>query len=110
MANHIIFVAPYLTSGSSAQQLYDAARTQAKGRAYRFGQKKDVLVYDFVTEHTIDVDIIEYRSGQLIKEYEEGTDPAEVKIGHRLEDAQDDESSIFGSRLAHKIFSNDEED
>jgi SNF2 family DNA or RNA helicase len=106
MANHIIFVAPYLTSGSSAQQLYDAARIQAIGRADRFGQKKVVQVYDFVTKHTIDVDILEKRNdGMLLKEYESPeSDPVTAVIGHRLEKVELGEQSTFGSRLSHKIF------
>jgi hypothetical protein len=108
MANHVIFVAPYFASGSSAQQLYDAARIQAIGRCKRFGQKKVVHVHDFVTANTIDVDILEKRNGMILKGYEKPTtDPCTAVMGHRL-DAEDDEQSIYGSRIANKIFEDEE--
>jgi len=67
MANHVLFVSPYLTKGSNAQQQYDAAMSQAIGRARRFGQEKRVHIYQYVTSKTIDVDIIEKRSSRVLK-------------------------------------------
>jgi SNF2 family DNA or RNA helicase len=67
IANHIIFVAPYHTTGSNAQYLYDAAMTQAIGRARRSGQEKTVNVYHYLVTGTIDVDIIEFRRSQILK-------------------------------------------
>lgn len=107
MANYIIFVAPYFTSGSNAQQLYDAARTQAIGRVRRFGQKKAVQVHDFVTNHTIDVDILEKRNQKLLKvsgKVGSGSDPANHITTVDFFDAETDEKSKFGSRIARLIF------
>ena len=111
MANHVIFVAPYLTSGSNAQQLYDAARTQARGRAHRFGQKKVVTVYNFITDCTIDVDILEHRTGKFVKACEkEDPESGEIVTEYILEDAESNRQSIHGSRLHRDIFSGDQDD
>lgn len=67
MANHVIFVAPYLTKGPSAQHTYQAAMMQAIGRSRRFGQTKRVHVYHFLAAKTIDVDIFEKRSQKVLK-------------------------------------------
>ncbi len=40
--------------------------TQAIGRARRFGQRKLVHIYHFVSLKTIDVDILEERTGKKI--------------------------------------------
>jgi len=66
MANHVIFMQPYYTSGENAQENYDAAMTQAIGRARRWGQEKVVHVYHFLTVNTIDVDYYEARNNVTI--------------------------------------------
>jgi hypothetical protein len=38
MANHVIFMQPYYTSGENAQENYESAMTQAIGHARRWGQ------------------------------------------------------------------------
>jgi hypothetical protein len=63
VANHIFFVAPYHTKGSIAQYLYDAAVTQAIGRARRYGQEKTVHVYHFLVNGTADAKIMQLRRG-----------------------------------------------
>lgn len=63
----MIFINPYLTEGARAQATYDAAMTQALGRALRFGQQKHVHVYHFLTAETIDVDLYEKREMGVIK-------------------------------------------
>jgi hypothetical protein len=62
MANHVIFMQPYYTSGENAQENYESAMTQAIGRARRWGQAKEVQVYHFLTVNTIDVDYHEART------------------------------------------------
>ncbi len=66
MASYIIFVSPYLTNGSAAQQIYDSTMKQAIGRAHRYGQKKIVQVYHFLTAFTFDVDLFEERRHQIV--------------------------------------------
>lgn len=66
VANHVVFVSPYHTKGSHAQQTYDAAMTQAIGRARRFGQMKKVHIYHFVAAHTVDVDVLEKRTSKVL--------------------------------------------
>ena len=66
MANHVIFLQPYYTTGENAQLAYDAAMTQAIGRARRYGQMKKVYVYHFLTANTIDVDYFESRRNVIL--------------------------------------------
>ncbi len=88
MANHLIFLAPYLTVGSTAQAKYEAAMKQAIGRVARYGQSKTVMIHKFLTANTIDVDIYEHRTGETVAE----TLPNGNKV------------TGFGSRLAKVIF------
>lgn len=62
-ANHIMFASPL---AKDLQESYDAIMKQAKGRCVRYGQKKSVKVYHFVTENTIEVDILELRRKQHV--------------------------------------------
>lgn len=62
-ANHIIFLSPLLVPN---QYQYDSATTQAIGRARRYGQRKTVHIYRFLSLKTIDVDIIEERTGKML--------------------------------------------
>ncbi|KAI9846132.1 MAG: hypothetical protein M1838_001391 [Thelocarpon superellum] len=62
-ANHIIFLSPFLTT---SQYAWDSSTTQAIGRARRYGQKKMVHIYRFVSLKTIDVDILESRAHQKL--------------------------------------------
>jgi pyocin large subunit-like protein len=72
VANHVIFVAPYHTKGSNAQYIYEAATTQAVGRARRYGQQKTVHVYHFLVKGTADIDITELRNSKVVKLAESG--------------------------------------
>lgn len=74
MANHVIFMQPYYTSGENAQENYDSAMTQAIGRARRWGQAKEVHVYHFLTVNTIDVDYHEARTDTSLTR--DATDPS----------------------------------
>ncbi|KAI0108359.1 hypothetical protein F4814DRAFT_455140 [Daldinia grandis] len=58
-ANHVMFVNPFVTN---LQENYDSCMKQAIGRCVRYGQKKTVQVYHFVTANTIEVDILELRT------------------------------------------------
>ncbi|RYP14332.1 hypothetical protein DL765_006435 [Monosporascus sp. GIB2] len=62
-ANHVMFASPL---AKDLQESYDGIMKQAKGRCIRYGQKKAVKVYHFVTENTIEVDILELRRKQHI--------------------------------------------
>jgi hypothetical protein len=74
MANHVIFMQPYYTSGENAQENYESAITQAIGRARRWGQAKEVHVYHFLTVNTIDVDYYEARTDTELTR--DATDPS----------------------------------
>ncbi|RYO73980.1 hypothetical protein DL766_008388 [Monosporascus sp. MC13-8B] len=62
-ANHVMFASPL---AKDLQESYDGIMKQARGRCIRYGQKKAVKVYHFVTENTIEVDILELRRKQHI--------------------------------------------
>lgn len=110
-ANHIIFLAPYLTD---QQQTYDSAMTQAIGRARRYGQLKHVHIYNFVSLKTIDVDTIQARSGKTLVRAERNEvekKPFKEFKGCKLELAKLGEGvkGEFGSAVASKLV-NEEED
>ena len=104
MANHVIFVAPYLTFGSDAQKTYGNARTQAIGRACRFGQKKVVHIYDFVTKGTIDVDLLEKRSHKLLRKV-----TVNGASEYQLVAPGKDDQSEYGSRIANLLMAENDE-
>ncbi|KAI1649121.1 uncharacterized protein F4817DRAFT_314059 [Daldinia loculata] len=58
-ANHVMFISPFVVE---LQENYDSCMKQAIGRCVRYGQKKTVQVYHFVTANTIEVDILELRT------------------------------------------------
>jgi SNF2 family DNA or RNA helicase len=70
-------VAPYHIKGSNSQHNYEAAITQAVGRAARHGQEKTVSVYHLLVKHTVDIDIIEFRNAKVIKQDEFGNNVLE---------------------------------
>jgi SNF2 family DNA or RNA helicase len=90
MANHVMIIAPYHTTGSSAQWKWEAAMTQAIGRVARFGQKKVVFIHEFVTAKTIEADIWERHSGVEITDFN-----------------QDQNHGGFGSSIRDQIFDED---
>ncbi|CCU82880.1 DNA repair protein rad8/SNF2 family helicase/hypothetical protein [Blumeria hordei DH14] len=61
IANHVIFFAPYFTTGSSALQKFNHAMEQGIGRAVRYGQTRKVNIIHFLTSRTHDVDLFEHR-------------------------------------------------
>jgi hypothetical protein len=91
MANHVIFMQPYYTFGENAQENYDAAMTQAVGRARRWGQEKVVHVYHFLTVNTIDVDYYEARNNVTITR--KANDPSQGN-GEDLETRTDWETKL----------------
>ncbi|KAI0999268.1 hypothetical protein K3495_g8928 [Podosphaera aphanis] len=66
IANHVIFFAPYFTTGTSALQKFNHAMEQGVGRAVRYGQKKKVFITHFLTSRTHDVDLFEHRKSCYI--------------------------------------------
>lgn len=110
MANHVIFVSPYLTKGAHAQQQYEAAMAQAVGRVRRFGQTRRVHIYQYVASKTIDVDILEKRSSKVLKRVEGFVHNKPPFDGFQLppvalvEITGDDVQSDFNSSAAAEIF------
>jgi hypothetical protein len=73
IAKHVIFLAPYFTTGSHAGEVYMAAVKQAIGRVVRYGQREEVKIYHFLTSKTMDIDLYEEREERVIlKADEEG--------------------------------------
>lgn len=108
-ANHVIFYHPYNVRGVSSQAAYRDQKLQAIGRARRHGQKHDVHVYEMLSTNTIDVDIVQMRSGKVLKEV---TDSESTKyppfsgfksnIGLVESDAH--EEGEYGSLIASRLF------
>jgi SNF2 family DNA or RNA helicase len=63
VANHVIFLSPLITE--EAQQ-YHATMEQARGRAIRFGQTKEVHIHRFVAIDTIDQSTYENREQKTL--------------------------------------------
>ena len=63
IANHVVFLA---SMAAKSQYKYDSTLTQAVGRVLRCGQEKDVHVYYFLAAQTIDVNILQQRTGQIL--------------------------------------------
>ncbi|KAK1531028.1 SNF2 super family protein [Colletotrichum costaricense] len=68
-ANHLMFAGVLYTDSDS----YDMYMRQAKGRLIRYGQKRPVFVYHFITPATLEFDIFNKRHGNRIRHFgEEG--------------------------------------
>ncbi|KAI9841565.1 MAG: hypothetical protein M1837_000611 [Sclerophora amabilis] len=68
-ANHVIFLSPLL---ADTQYQYESSMAQAVGRARRYGQRKVVHVYHFLSLKTIDVDTIEQRNSKRLVQDDDG--------------------------------------
>lgn len=102
-ANHVIFLAPYLTRGSAAKAKYQSAMEQAIGRARRYGQKKEVHVYHFLYQHTFDVDLFEeMRVCTLV--------PETNGFGEETRDGWSDDTykTHYSSHLSHLVLGRNE--
>ena len=109
IANHIIFLAPFVTN---TQHEYDSVMKQAIGRALRPGQTRDVHVYYFMHLNTIEVNILQDRNKKwLVQGQEKGDDEWYLKdykdfatgeepgySGHGLDGMQD-----WTQKQSHKI-------
>lgn len=63
-ANHVIFLSPLITE--EAQQ-YEATMEQAIGRAVRFGQVKNVMIWRLMVSDTIDQKVYEEREKRILE-------------------------------------------
>lgn len=74
-------------SGEGEQAKYDANKAQAIGRAVRTGQTQTVHIYEYFTANTIDVDIVEMRTGQVLEAIPEN--PSSSKSSTAKDKAKD---------------------
>jgi site-specific DNA-cytosine methylase len=65
-ANHVIFVHPLHVK---TLQNYIMCETQAIGRVRRYGQKKNVRLYRFLVQHSVDTKIYEHRCSEQSIQY-----------------------------------------
>ncbi|KAF4616202.1 hypothetical protein G7Y89_g15204 [Cudoniella acicularis] len=116
IANRVIFVSPYYLRGYGSQTQWEATMKQAIGRVRRWGQKKTVHCYYFVTTETIDVDITEKRTKKrLVSKTIEGKTGFWGVLQDRVVDEDQDEDNLpktpFSSSISHIVFKkHDEED
>ncbi|KAK1728703.1 hypothetical protein CaCOL14_005443 [Colletotrichum acutatum] len=66
-ANHLMFAGVLFTDSDS----YDMYMRQAKGRLIRYGQKRPVFVYHFITPATLEFDLFNRRHGNRIRSFGE---------------------------------------
>lgn len=68
-ANHVIFFGPF-----AAKNLYEYQSTiaQSSGRVIRFGQKKEVHIWNLVTLNTLEVGILQAQDGRTLVRHTDG--------------------------------------
>ena len=91
-ANHVIFVSPPFTT---TEQAYNASLKQSIGRALRFGQKKEVVIYKFLALKTIDVDIMQKRTGKRLVKDDNGVWEMKAEEGLTAQQKEANWSSGF---------------
>lgn len=62
-ANHVIFFAPFAAKNHYE---YQSTITQSSGRVIRFGQKKEVHIWNLVTLNTLEVGILQNQDGRVL--------------------------------------------
>ncbi|EEA28090.1 SNF2 family helicase, putative [Talaromyces marneffei ATCC 18224] len=62
-ANHVIFFAPF---AAKSHYEYQSTITQSSGRVIRFGQKKEVHIWNLVTLNTLEVGILQGQDGRVL--------------------------------------------
>ena len=78
-------MSPFL---SQSRHSYDQAYEQAVGRALRYGQKKKVHVHHFLAVKTVDINIIEDRTDQVVA-YKQPSGSGELMLVHRNSQASE---------------------
>ncbi|KAI9820425.1 MAG: hypothetical protein M1832_003758 [Thelocarpon impressellum] len=103
-ANHIIFLSPFLLG---SQYHYDASTTQAIGRARRYGQKKLVHIYRFLSLKTIDVDILESRTKKKLEKVGDGFELVERSSGEDGKEGEGKAETWGGGLLKNQSLGDD---
>jgi hypothetical protein len=62
-ANHVIFFAPFAAKNHYE---YQSTITQSSGRVIRFGQKKEVHIWNLITLNTLEVGILQGQDGRVL--------------------------------------------
>ena len=62
-ANHVIFFAPFAAKNHYE---YQSTITQSSGRAIRFGQDKEVHIWNMVTLNTLEVGVLQEQDGRIL--------------------------------------------
>lgn len=101
VANHIIFLSSLV---SRDQPEYDSTLQQARGRCIRFGQTKEVFIWRFIANLTIDEDIFDRRegcgtlAGALVSRSER-----QKALGQRLEVEAATEAAAASAKKVEKL-------
>jgi site-specific DNA-cytosine methylase len=90
-ANHVMFVS---TPVFAKQEDFEKYVTQAKGRAIRHGQKKNVYVYYFVCANTFEVDLLQLRTKSRLQLDNEHAASLAAKVGEAHSAADMEELSV----------------
>lgn len=85
-ANHVMFIS---TPVFAKQEEFEKYVKQAKGRAVRHGQPRDVRVYYFITANTFEVDLLQLRKRSHIRLEKEAMARFVPMIGETRRDTDD---------------------
>ena len=58
-----MFASPFVTE---SQPTFNAVMRQAIGRVHRYGQQKEVHIYHFLSAGSLDVNIVQERTGKVM--------------------------------------------
>lgn len=68
-ANHVIYFAPFAAKNYYE---YQSTVTQSSGRVIRFGQKKEVNIWNLVTLNTLEVGVLQGQAGRVLVRHPDG--------------------------------------
>jgi hypothetical protein len=91
-ANHVIFFAPFAAKNHYE---YQSTITQSSGRVIRFGQKKEVHIWNLVTLNTLEVGILQGQDGRVLVKRTNGEYELVLEDEIRVNDVKGFEVPVF---------------
>lgn len=91
-ANHVIFFAPFAAKNHYE---YQSTITQSSGRVIRFGQKKEVHIWNLVTLNTLEVSILQGQEGRVLVRRANGEYELVLEDEVRVNDEKGFEVPVF---------------
>lgn len=91
-ANHVIFFAPFAAKNHYE---YQSTITQSSGRVIRFGQEKEVHIWNLVTLNTLEVGILQGQDGRVLVRRANGRYELVLEDEVRVNDVKGFEVPVF---------------